>query len=84
MLVRIREMHVDSRGTIGAPRMQEDLTDEGETASVNRVARLMAVHGIQGWPCKKRRGMRGQPGLPPPGVVNRLERDFNALEPETK
>jgi putative transposase len=28
--------------------------------------------------------MRGQPGVPPPGVVNRLERDFNALEPETK
>lgn len=84
LLVRIREIHVDSRGTIGAPRMQEDLTDEGETASVNRVARLMAVHGIQGWPRKKRRGMRGQPGLPPPGVVNRLQRDFNALEPETK
>lgn len=46
--VCIREVHVDSRGTIGAPRMQEDLEDEGETASVNLVARLMAVHGIQG------------------------------------
>ncbi len=27
---------------------------------------------------------RGKPGLPPPGVQNLLERDFNALEPETK
>lgn len=84
LLVRIREMHADSRGTIGAGRMQEDLEAEGETASLNRVARLMSAHAIQGWPRRKRRGMRGQPGLPPPGVINRLERDFNALEPETK
>jgi putative transposase len=84
LLARIREIHEDSKGAIGAPRMHEDLADEGETASPNRVARLMARHGIQGWPRKKRRGPRGQPGLPPPGVRNRLERDFNALEPETK
>ncbi|ULQ45547.1 IS3 family transposase [Flagellatimonas centrodinii] len=84
LLARIRELHEDSRGVLGAPRMQEDLAEEGETASVNRVARLMALHGVQGWPRRKRRGPRGQPGLPPPGVRNLLERDFNALEPETK
>lgn len=84
LLARIREMHDDSRGTLGAPRMHEDLTQAGETASLNRIARLMAVHGIQGWPRKKRRGQRGKPGLPPPGVRNLLERDFTALEPETK
>lgn len=84
LLVRIRALHEDSRGVLGAPRMQEDLADEGETASLNRVARLMALHGLQGWPRKKRRGSRGRPGLPPPGVRNLLERDFNALEPETK
>ncbi len=83
LLGRIRELHEDSRRTIGAPRMQEDLANEGETASLNRIARLMAQHGLQGWPRKKRRGMRGQPGLPAPDVMNRLERDFNALEPET-
>jgi putative transposase len=64
--------------------MHEDLTDEGETASKNRIARLMADDGLQGWPRKKKRSMRGKPGLPPPGVHNLLERDFNALEPETK
>lgn len=84
LLVRIREIHDDSRGTIGAPRMHEDLTEEGESASLNRIARLMSVHGIQGWPRKKHRGQRGKPGLPPPGVHNLLERDFTALEPETK
>jgi len=36
--------------------------------------------GLQGWPRKKNWGQRGKPGLPPPGVKNLLERDFNALE----
>ena len=84
LLERIREVHSDSQGAIGAPRMHEDLTDEGETASKNRIARLMAAEGLQGWPRKKNRGQRGKPGLPPPGVENRLERDFVALEPQTK
>jgi len=84
LLGRISELHEDSRRTIGAPRMQEDLADEGETASLNRVARLMAAHGLQRWPRKKRRGMRAQPSQPAPDAVNRLERDFTALEPDTK
>jgi len=84
LLGRIREIHEDSQGSIGAPRMHEDLTDEGETGSKNRIARLMAVDGLQGWPRKKKRGQRGKPGLPPPGVSNLLERDFTALEPESK
>lgn len=44
----------------------------------------MAVEGLQGWPRPKLRGKRGQPALTPPGVRNLLERDFTALEPETK
>lgn len=84
LLVRIRELHADSRGVLGAPRMREDLSDEGETVSLNRVARLMSTDGLQGWPRKKRRSPRAKPGLPPRGVRNLLERDFTALEPETK
>jgi putative transposase len=84
LLKRIREIHQDSRGIIGAPRMHEDLADDGETVSLNRVARLMAQNGIQGWPRRKRRGQRGRPGLAPLGVKNLLERDFTAHEPETK
>ncbi|CCP18714.1 putative transposase [Stenotrophomonas maltophilia RA8] len=84
LVVRIRELHEDSRGTLGAGRMREDLAEEGETATLNRVARLMAVDGLQVWPRRKRRGQRGSPAVTPPGVVNLLERDFLALEPETK
>lgn len=84
LLGRIREIHEDSRGIIGVPRMHEDLGEAGETASKNRIARLMASAGLQGWPRKKRRGQRYSPVLPPADVQNQLQRDFTALEPETK
>ena len=54
LLARIRELHEGSQGMLGAPRMHEDLTDEGETASKNRIARLMAVNGLQGLPAAGR------------------------------
>jgi len=83
VLGRIRAIHADSGGSLGAPRIHEDLVAEGETASLNRVARLMAADAIQGWPRRKRRGFR-RPNERPAGVPNRLERDFSASEPETK
>jgi putative transposase len=60
------------------------LSEEGETTSKNRIARLMAVNGLRGWPRKKKRGQRGKPSLLPPGIRNHLEWDFVALEPEIK
>ena len=48
LLSRIREIHDDSGGMIGSPRMHEDLVAEGTSTSLNRAARLMAKHGIQG------------------------------------
>ncbi len=84
LLRRIREIHEDSRGVIGVPRMHEDLRDAGETASKNRIARLMASAGLQGWPRKKKRGQRYPSSLPPADVENQLQRDFKALEPEQK
>jgi len=84
LLKRIREIHEDSRGAIGVPRMHEDLLEVGETASKNRIARLMASAGIQGWPRKKKRGQSYPPALTPEGVENQLQRDFTALEPEKK
>ncbi|WP_413813854.1 IS3 family transposase, partial [Stutzerimonas balearica] len=84
LVKRIREIHEDSRGVIGAPRMHEDLLDEGEVVSLNRVARLMAAERIQGWPRRKRRGFGRAVSGRPAGVKNLLERDFTAQEPERK
>ncbi len=64
--------------------MREDLLEEGETVSLNRVARLMATERIQGWPRRKRRGFGRVASGRPAGVKNLLERDFTAQEPERK
>lgn len=68
LLNRICEIHEDSLGVIGAPRMYEDLRHEGETVSLNRVARLMAAHDIQGVPRPRRRGGK-RPRSTRPGRV---------------
>ena len=48
LVARIRVWHAASNGVLGSPRIWEDLHDEGEGCSRNRVARLMRVHHIQG------------------------------------
>ncbi|ONM45298.1 transposase [Halopseudomonas pachastrellae] len=83
LLRRIREIHDDSGGMLGSPRMHEDLAAEGVAASLNRVARLMAKHGIQGGG-RRKRGRLGRASNRPLGIQNHLERDFSALEPDTK
>ncbi len=83
LLGRIREHHAASDGVMGMPRMHEALTDEGETASPNRIARLMAKNGLYGIP--QRRRWRHKPsGIRPAYVRNHLERDFSATAPNTK
>ena len=83
LLDRIRLHHTASDGVMGMPRMHEELMYEGETASPNRVARLMAKDGLYGIP--QRRAWRAKrSGTRPAYVRNHLERDFSASEPNTK
>jgi putative transposase len=83
LLERIRVLHAESDGILGAGRICEDLRDEGEQCSLNRVARLMREDEIQGVPCKKKR--RSKPsGARPDDIRNHLARDFAAGEPNTK
>lgn len=63
--------------------MHEDLRFDGERVSLNRVARLMAKAKLFGVPHKRRRHFKPS-GLRPAYVRNHLERDFTALEPNTK
>lgn len=83
LLARIRSIHGDHDGVMGRRRIHEELGYEGETASVNRIGRLMHGNRIVGIPVAK--AWRHKPsGLRPAGVANHLERDFVALEPNTK
>ena len=44
----IRRVHADSRAVYGSPRVHAALRGEGHRVGVNRIARLMRHHGIQG------------------------------------
>lgn len=44
---KIKQLHQRSREIYGSPKIHEDLMAEGETCSVNRVARLMKAADIQ-------------------------------------
>ncbi len=68
---------------MGMPRMHEQLCYEGETASPNRVARLMAKDGLFGIP-QRRQWRKKRSGVRPAHIRNHLERDFSAAEPNTK
>lgn len=83
LLARIREHHEASDGVMGMPRMHEELGYEGVAAGRNRIARLMARHGLFGIP-QRRRWRHKSSGNRPAHVRNHLERDFAAAEPNTK
>lgn len=73
---RIREIHQDSRGTYGMPRIHAQLQREGVRVARKRVARLMREQGLQG--ASRRRFVvttrRGKE-RPAPDLV---DRDFSA------
>jgi putative transposase len=78
----IRQIHADSRGTYGSPRVHAELLDDhDERIGVNRVARLMAVAGIEGISGRKRGPRTTTPAqgrVKPPDLVRR---DFTAPGP---
>ncbi len=50
---KVMAIHDESDGVFGSPRIHEELQLEGETCSINRVARLMQANAIAGIPSKK-------------------------------
>ena len=81
LLERIQEIHSESDGTYGAPRMHAELSEGDTPASLNRVARVMKEAGIQG--VSRRKGVRttwrGKDAEPAGDLVNR---DFTATGPD--
>jgi transposase InsO family protein len=48
LLERITEVHEASNGTYGAPRVHEDLAEDGHRYGHKRIARLMRAAGLRG------------------------------------
>jgi putative transposase len=76
----IRRIHADHQAVYGSPRVHAALQAEGKRIGVNRVARLMRQHGIQGR--YKRRAPRTTDSSHSHSIVpNLLDRQFTAAAP---
>ena len=80
---KIKQLHLESDGVFGSPRIREELRYEGERCSPNRVARLMQVNAIAGIPSRKQWRKR-KSGSRPGDIKNHLNREFTATEENTK
>ncbi len=78
----IKEVHKESRGTYGSPRVLEDLKETGFEVGRRRVARLMAENDITGAPPK--RFKRTTDSKHNEAIAdNILNREFNVDSPDT-
>jgi putative transposase len=80
---RIHQLHQASDGVYGSPRIWEELQYEGEHCSLNRVARLMRSNNLAGIPAVKR-WRKKKSGQRPDFVLNHLDRNFTADQPNAK
>lgn len=81
LLETIQEIHAESDGTYGSPRVHAELPDRGVPASLNRVARVMREAGIQG--VSRRRGVRTtRRSGEATGTRDLVNRDFTATGPD--
>jgi transposase InsO family protein len=80
---RITDIHAESDGTYGAPRVTAELRDEGERVNHKRVARVMRKFNIVGLHLRKKvRTTIPEPAATP--VPDLLRRDFTAIAPNTR
>jgi putative transposase len=82
LLRLIEQIHRDSRGTYGVPRIHADLEDDhGIGIARKRVARLMRRLGIEGVSRRGKRPITTTPKAPAPSVDDLVRRQFRAPEP---
>ena len=81
LLREIKEIHVLSRHTYGAPRILGQLRHRGHRVGRHRVARIMVEHGLVGVHGRKK-WRRGQPNTV--YAPDLLERDFSATRPDER
>jgi hypothetical protein len=81
LLSEIKDIHVLSRHTYGAPRILGQLRHRGHRVGRHRVARIMVEHGLVGVHGRKK-WRRGKPNTA--YAPDLLERDFSATRPDER
>jgi putative transposase len=80
---RVRELHAESRGTYGSPRLHAALRNEGRRIGKRRVERVLRSLGLRGRaPRRWRATTRSNPKHAVVGNV--LDRDFTAARPNER
>ena len=80
---RIGEVHAESDGVYGSPKVLDELLDDGERVGKHRVARLMRELGLKGCP-KKRYKVTTDSDHGFSVAPNYLARDFTATAPNQR
>ncbi|XCM77593.1 IS3 family transposase (plasmid) [Kitasatospora sp. HUAS MG31] len=78
LTVRIIEIHADSRGSYGAPRVHAALRRGGDRCGRRRIARLMREAGLQG----RHRRRRQRTTIPDPNAATRPDLVLRDFEPD--
>lgn len=84
LTAQIAQVHADSYGTYGSPRVHAALRQQGVRCTRKRVARLMRQMGLRGCDRRRRRPTSTDSAHPLPVAPNRLQRDFTASGPNQK
>ena len=84
LLKDVRQVHAQSQGRYGSPRIADELQDQGVKTSRNRVARLMHKEAIRSIIYKKYRVQTTDSSHDYPVAKNLLNREFTADKPVQK
>lgn len=79
----IANIHRESRGTYGVPRVHAELADQGVRVGRKRVARLMSGAGLEGVSRRRKHRTTRRSGADS-AAPDLLERDFGATGPDQK
>jgi putative transposase len=84
LVAAITVEHIASSYRYGSPRIHAELQAQGWRVGENRIARLMALHGLQGRSGRRRRHSLTRQAKTAPQVPDLLRRDFTAEQPDTR
>ncbi|TXS74310.1 IS3 family transposase [Streptomyces sp. me109] len=83
LLVEIREVHTEHKGTYGVRRVHAELRGFGRTVNRKRIERLMRRHGIEGRHLRRRKRTTVPDRLAPP-APDLVQRRFTAARLDEK
>lgn len=81
LVAAITVAYIASKRRYGSPRVHAELVADGWRVGVNRIARLMRTHGLEGRSGRRRRHHLTCQAKTAPAIPDLLERDFTAEQP---